>query len=185
MFPANNRYCRVRHFRRASSPRRLIECGEKKVVGAILISVGLCRKPANVKGQEEIQAIGQKYGIRLMGPNIYGFLLYPRPICGATFCTAYRRQGLCGPCRRNPAAIGMAIIGLFSALGQDGRLGNLSASATSPNIDEDDLLTFFEQDDNTPRYIAQHCEDLKDGQRPFAGSRPSARCRRKKSRSWC
>ena len=34
------------------------------------------------------------------------------------------------------------------------------------DIDEDDLLTFFEQDDNT-HVIAQHCEDLKDG-RAFA-----------------
>jgi acyl-CoA synthetase (NDP forming) len=34
------------------------------------------------------------------------------------------------------------------------------------DIDEDDLLTFFEQDDNT-KVIAQHCEDLKDG-RSFA-----------------
>jgi acyl-CoA synthetase (NDP forming) len=39
-------------------------------------------------------------------------------------------------------------------------LGNKS------DIDEDDLLTFFEQDDNT-QVIAQHCEDLKDG-RAFA-----------------
>jgi acyl-CoA synthetase (NDP forming) len=39
-------------------------------------------------------------------------------------------------------------------------LGNKS------DIDEDDLLTFFEQDDNT-KVIAQHCEDLKDG-RAFA-----------------
>src|SRR5206468_11448356 len=35
-----------------------------------------------------------------------------------------------------------------------------------PDIDEDDLLTFFEQDDNT-HIIVQHCEDLKDG-RAFA-----------------
>ena len=34
------------------------------------------------------------------------------------------------------------------------------------DIDEDDLLTFFEQDDNT-QIIVQHCEDLKDG-RAFA-----------------
>src|SRR5437764_9143048 len=39
-------------------------------------------------------------------------------------------------------------------------LGNKS------DIDEDDLLTFFEQDDNT-QIIAQHLEDLKDG-RAFA-----------------
>ncbi len=34
------------------------------------------------------------------------------------------------------------------------------------DIDEDDLLTFFEQDENTT-IIAQHLEDLKDG-RSFA-----------------
>jgi acyl-CoA synthetase (NDP forming) len=34
------------------------------------------------------------------------------------------------------------------------------------DIDEDDLLTFFEQDDKT-QIIVQHCEDLKDG-RAFA-----------------
>src|SRR5258708_8299928 len=39
-------------------------------------------------------------------------------------------------------------------------LGNKS------DIDEDDLLAFFEQDPNT-NLIAQHCEDLKDG-RAFA-----------------
>ncbi len=39
-------------------------------------------------------------------------------------------------------------------------LGNKS------DIDEDDLLLFFEQDPNT-KVIAQHCEDLKDG-RAFA-----------------
>ena len=39
-------------------------------------------------------------------------------------------------------------------------LGNKS------DIDEDDLLIFFEQDYNT-KVIAQHCEDLKDG-RAFA-----------------
>jgi acyl-CoA synthetase (NDP forming) len=39
-------------------------------------------------------------------------------------------------------------------------LGNKS------DLDEDDLLTFFEQDDNT-QIIAMHCEDLKDG-RSFA-----------------
>ncbi|MGT2490878.1 hypothetical protein ACU4GD_11065 [Cupriavidus basilensis] len=42
----------------------------------------------------------------------------------------------------------------------------MSGSANKSDIDEDDLLTFFEQDDNT-EIIAQHCEDLKDG-RAFA-----------------
>ena len=69
----------------------LIECGEKQVVGAILIPSGYA-ETGNMKGQEEIQAIGQKYGIRLMGPNIYGFYYTHANLC-ATFCTAYDVKG--------------------------------------------------------------------------------------------
>src|SRR5271156_3076451 len=139
----------------------LIECGEKKVVGAILIPSGYA-ETGNVKGQEEIQAIGQKYGIRLMGPNIYGFYYTPANLC-ATFCTAYDVKGAAALSSQS-GGIGMAIIGFSRSARMGGSaivgLGNKS------DIDEDDLLLFFEQDDNT-QIIAQHCEDLKDG-RAFA-----------------
>ena len=50
----------------------LTEVGEKKIPGAVLIPSGFA-ETGNVEGQKEIQAIGRKYGVRLMGPNIYGF----------------------------------------------------------------------------------------------------------------
>ena len=139
----------------------LIECGEKKVVGAILIPSGYA-ETGNVKGQEEIQAIGQKYGIRLMGPNIYGFYYTPANLC-ATFCTAYDVKGSAALSSQS-GGIGMAIIG-FSRSAKMG-VSAIVGVGNKSDIDEDDLLTFFEQDDNT-QIIAQHCEDLKDG-RAFA-----------------
>jgi acetyl coenzyme A synthetase (ADP forming)-like protein len=139
----------------------LIECGEKKVVGAILIPSGYA-ETGNVKGQEEIQAIGQKYGIRLMGPNIYGFYYTPANLC-ATFCTAYDVKGGAALSSQS-GGIGMAIIG-FSRSAKMG-VSAIVGLGNKSDIDEDDLLTFFEQDDNT-KIIAQHCEDLKDG-RAFA-----------------
>src|SRR5471030_2512374 len=54
----------------------LVEVGEKKIPGAVLLPSGFA-ETGNIKGQEELQAIGQKYGIRLMGPNIYGFYYTP------------------------------------------------------------------------------------------------------------
>src|SRR3981189_3185114 len=139
----------------------LTECGEKKVVGAILIPSGYA-ETGNMKGQEEIQAIGQKYGIRLMGPNIYGFYYTHANLC-ATFCTAYDVKGHAALSSQS-GGIGMAIIGFSRSAKMGGSaivgLGNKS------DIDEDDLLTFFEQDENTS-IIAQHLEDLKDG-RAFA-----------------
>src|SRR2546428_121603 len=60
--------------------------------------------------------------------------------------------------------IGMAIIG-FSRSAKMG-VSAIVGLGNKSDIDEDDLLTFFEQDDNT-HIIVQHCEDLKDG-RAFA-----------------
>jgi acetyl coenzyme A synthetase (ADP forming)-like protein len=139
----------------------LTECGEKKVVGAILIPSGYA-ETGNIKGQEELQAIGQKYGIRLMGPNIYGFYYTPANLC-ATFCTAYDVKGSAALSSQS-GGIGMAIIG-FSRSAKMG-VSAIVGLGNKSDIDEDDLLTFFEQDDNT-QIIAQHCEDLKDG-RAFA-----------------
>ena len=139
----------------------LTECGEKKVPGAVLIPSGFA-ETGNVEGQQEIQAIGREYGVRLMGPNIYGFYYTWKNLC-ATFCTAYDVKGHAALSSQS-GGIGMAIIG-FSRSAKMG-VSAIVGLGNKSDIDEDDLLTFFEQDDNT-QIIAQHCEDLKDG-RAFA-----------------
>jgi acetyl coenzyme A synthetase (ADP forming)-like protein len=139
----------------------LIEFGEKQIPGAVLIPSGFA-ETGNVEGQKEIQAIGRKYNIRLMGPNIYGFYYTWKNLC-ATFCTAYDYKGHAAPSSQS-GGIGMAIIG-FSRSAKMG-VSAIVGLGNKADLDEDDLLTFFEQDDNT-RIIAMHCEDLKDG-RSFA-----------------
>jgi acetyl coenzyme A synthetase (ADP forming)-like protein len=139
----------------------LTEVGEKQIPGAVLIPSGFA-ETGNVAGQEEIVAIARKYGVRLMGPNIYGFYYTPKNLC-ATFCTAYDVKGSAALSSQS-GGIGMAIIG-FSRSAKMG-VSAIVGLGNKSDIDEDDLLTFFEQDDNT-QIIAQHCEDLKDG-RAFA-----------------
>ncbi len=139
----------------------LKECGEKKIAGAVLIPSGF-GETGNVEGQEELQRIGREYNIRLMGPNIYGFYYTPADLC-ATFCTAYDVKGSTALSSQS-GGIGMAIIG-FSRSAKMG-VSAIVGLGNKSDIDEDDLLLFFEQDDNT-KVIAQHCEDLKDG-RAFA-----------------
>ncbi|GAC1306358.1 MAG: acetate--CoA ligase family protein [Steroidobacteraceae bacterium] len=139
----------------------LKEVGEKKIAGAILIPSGFA-ETGNVEGQEELIEIGRKYGVRLMGPNIYGFYYTPSDLC-ATFCTAYDVKGSAALSSQS-GGIGMAIIG-FSRSAKMG-VSAIVGLGNKSDIDEDDLLTFFEQDDNT-KIIAQHLEDLKDG-RSFA-----------------
>lgn len=139
----------------------LTECGEKKIPGAVLIPSGFAEAGAP-ELQEEIVAVGKKYDIRLMGPNIYGFYYTPSNLC-ATFCTAYDVKGSAALSSQS-GGIGMAIIG-FSRSAKMG-VSAIVGLGNKSDIDEDDLLAFFEQDPNTT-IIAQHCEDLKDG-RAFA-----------------
>ncbi len=139
----------------------LTECGEKKIAGAVLIPSGFAETGQHAM-QEELVAIGRKYNIRLMGPNIYGFYYTPANLC-ATFCTAYDVKGSAALSSQS-GGIGMAIIG-FSRSAKMG-VSAIVGLGNKSDIDEDDLLLFFEQDPNT-KIIAQHCEDLKDG-RAFA-----------------
>ena len=128
----------------------LTEVGEKKIAGAILIPSGFA-ETGNVAGQNELVAIGRKYDVRLMGPNIYGFYYTPKNLC-ATFCTAYDVKGHAALSSQS-GGIGMAIIG-FSRSAQMG-VSAIVGLGNKSDIDEDDLLLFFEQDDNT-QIIAQH-----------------------------
>ncbi len=139
----------------------LIECGEKKIAGAVLIPSGFAETGEHAM-QEELVTIGRKYNIRLMGPNIYGFYYTPANLC-ATFCTAYDVKGSAALSSQS-GGIGMAIIG-FSRSAKMG-VSAIVGLGNKSDIDEDDLLIFFEKDPNT-KVIAQHCEDLKDG-RAFA-----------------
>ncbi|HEY4038367.1 MAG TPA: acetate--CoA ligase family protein [Burkholderiaceae bacterium] len=141
--------------------KALEECGQKGIAGAVLIPSGFA-ETGNQAMQDELVAIGERYNIRLMGPNIYGFYYTPAHLC-ATFCTAYDVQGSAALSSQS-GGIGMAIIG-FSRAAKMG-VSAIVGLGNKCDIDEDDLLAFFEQDDAT-KVIAQHCEDLKDG-RAFA-----------------
>jgi acetyl coenzyme A synthetase (ADP forming)-like protein len=139
----------------------LTECGEKGVTGAVLIPSGFA-EANEPELQEEVVEIGKKYNIRLMGPNIYGFYYTPENL-SATFCTPFDVKGSAALSSQS-GGIGMAIIG-FSRSAKMG-VSAIVGLGNKSDIDEDDLLAFFEQDKAT-NIIAQHLEDLKDG-RAFA-----------------
>ena len=139
----------------------LKECGEKKIPGAVLIPSGFA-ETGNVELQDQIVAVAREYNVRLMGPNIYGFYYTHKNLC-ATFCTPYDIKGKAALSSQS-GGVGMAIIG-FSRSAKMG-VSAIVGLGNKSDIDEDDLLTFFEQDPNT-QVVAMHVEDLKDG-RSFA-----------------
>jgi acetyl coenzyme A synthetase (ADP forming)-like protein len=137
------------------------EVGRKKIPGAVMIPSGFAEVGEQAL-QDELVAVAQKHNVRVMGPNIYGFYYTPQNLC-ATFCTPYDVKGKVALSSQS-GGVGMSIIG-FSRTTRMG-VSAIVGLGNKSDLDEDDLLTYFEQDDNT-QVIAMHCEDLKDG-RSFA-----------------
>ncbi|WP_370963219.1 acetate--CoA ligase family protein [Amycolatopsis sp. cg9] len=142
-------------------PAALEEVGRKGAAGAILIPSGF-GETGNIELQDEVVAIARKHGVRILGPNIYGYYYTPENL-SATFCTPYDVKGGVALSSQS-GGIGMAILG-FSRSAKMG-VSSIVGVGNKADIDEDDLLTFFEHDENT-ELIAMHLEDLKDG-RAFA-----------------
>src|SRR5215467_6019609 len=139
----------------------LAEVGKKNIPGAILIPSGFAEVGEEAL-QQEVVNVAREHNVRLMGPNIYGFYYTPKNLC-ATFCTPYDEKGQVALSSQS-GGVGMAILG-FSRSTKMG-VSAIVGLGNKVDIDEDDLLTFFEKDPDT-EVVAMHVEDLKDG-RSFA-----------------
>ncbi|MFF5898985.1 acetate--CoA ligase family protein [Streptomyces argenteolus] len=135
----------------------LQEVGRKGIPNAVLIPSGFAETGEQAL-QDEIVAIGEQYGVRLLGPNIYGYYSTWQDLC-ATFCTPYDVKGPVALTSQS-GGIGMAILG-FARSTKTG-VSAIVGLGNKSDIDEDDLLTWFGEDPHT-ECIAMHLEDLKDG----------------------
>lgn len=133
------------------------EVGRKGIPAAVLIPSGFA-ETGDVELQERLVATALEHKVRLLGPNIYGYYSTHQNLC-ATFCTPYDVKGGVALTSQS-GGIGMAILG-FARTTKMG-VSAIVGLGNKSDIDEDDLLTFFEADDNTT-CVAMHLEDLKDG----------------------
>ncbi len=135
------------------------ECGEKKVKACVVITSGFS-EVENIKEEQELLNIARSYTMPLLGPNVFGVIYTPHQL-NASF----------GPTELFPGKI--AFITQSGALGISlmswtiaERIG-LSAVVSVGNkadVDDDDLLEFFAQDENT-KAIAVYMEGIKQGRR--------------------
>ncbi|MFG2497654.1 acetate--CoA ligase family protein [Streptomyces sp. NPDC048441] len=135
----------------------LEEVGRKGIPNAVLIPSGFAETGEEAL-QDEIVEIGERLGVRLLGPNIYGYYATWQNLC-ATFCTPYDVKGGVALTSQS-GGIGMAILG-FARTTKTG-VSAIVGLGNKSDLDEDDLLTWFGEDPNT-KCIAMHLEDLKDG----------------------
>lgn len=143
----------------------LEEVGRKGIPNAVLIPSGFA-ETGEQELQDEIVAIGERYGVRILGPNIYGYYSTWQDLC-ATFCTPYDVRGGVALTSQS-GGIGMAILG-FARSTKTG-VSAIVGLGNKSDIDEDDLLTWFGEDPHT-ECIAMHLEDLKDGRAFVAAAR--------------
>ncbi|MGS2591378.1 acetate--CoA ligase family protein [Streptomyces hebeiensis] len=143
----------------------LEEVGRKGIPNAVLIPSGFAETGEH-ELQAEIVAIAEEYGVRLLGPNIYGYYSTWQDLC-ATFCTPYDVKGGVALTSQS-GGIGMAILGFARTTGTG--VSAIVGLGNKSDLDEDDLLTWFGEDPHT-ECIAMHLEDLKDGRAFVAAAR--------------
>ncbi|MFJ2650040.1 acetate--CoA ligase family protein [Streptomyces sp. NPDC087420] len=135
----------------------LEEVGRMGIPNAVLIPSGFAE--AGEHGlQAEVVSVGERYGVRVLGPNIYGYYSTWQNLC-ATFCTPYDVKGGVALTSQS-GGIGMAILGFARSTGTG--VSAIVGLGNKADLDEDDLLTWFGEDPNTD-CVAMHLEDLKDG----------------------
>ncbi|MFQ6076972.1 MAG: acetate--CoA ligase family protein [Candidatus Bathyarchaeia archaeon] len=140
-------------------PRLMADLGEKGVPVAVVVSSGFAEM-GNVELHEKLIDAARMAGVRILGPNIFGYYYTPRDLC-ATFCIPYtKRGGIALTCQSG--GVGMAVIGFTRSRGIG--VSAIVGLGNKADIDEGDLLEFFAQDENTD-VVAMHMEDLKDGRR--------------------
>jgi acetyl coenzyme A synthetase (ADP forming)-like protein len=135
----------------------IAKVGDKGIAAAVLIPSGFA-ETGEEELQHKLQETAREHGVRFIGPNIYGIYYLPQKM-SAAFTTPYDVVGTTALASQS-GGIGMGILGFARST----KLGvaAIVGLGNKADIDEDDLLTFFEQDDNT-QCVALHMEDLKDG----------------------
>jgi acetyltransferase len=137
------------------------ECGEKGVEGVIIITAGFREVgQEGIHRENEIKAIAQEYGIRIIGPNCLGVIDTSAPI-NASFAPNMPAKGSIAFMSQS-GALGSAI--LDWALAEDFGLSSFVSLGNKADVNEMDLMEAWAQDPNT-RVIISYTEGLPDGRR--------------------
>ncbi|MEM4624019.1 MAG: CoA-binding protein [Thermosphaera sp.] len=138
-------------------PPIIEECGRKGVKVAVVITAGFS-EVGNVEMEEKMVETARKYGMRILGPNIFGYAYTPLNI-NATFGPLELSRGNIAFITQS-GALGIALMG-WTIMNEIG----LSALVSIGNISDLDVIELSEylaEDPNT-RVITIYLEGLKPG----------------------
>ncbi len=140
-------------------PKVLEDCGRKGVKVVVIISSGFS-EVGNVEAERKVVEIARKYGMRILGPNVFGVLYTPSKL-NATFGPMKVRKGNIAFISQS-GALGIALMG-WTFLERIG-LSAVVSVGNKADIEDADLLDFFVNDPNS-KVILIYMEGLKNGRR--------------------
>jgi acetyltransferase len=134
----------------------VLECGEKKVGGMIVISAGF-KESGNAKEEEEIRDIARKYKVPLIGPNCLG-IINPSINLNASFAPITPKKG-------NIAFLSQSGALLDSVVDRD-ELGfsKVVSYGNEADLDLADFIEYLKTDLET-KVISIYFEGVKDGRK--------------------
>jgi len=135
------------------------KCGEKGVKYCIIISSGFS-EIGYKKEEERIVEVAKKYGMRILGPNVFGIYV-AKPKLNATFGPKKVYPGHIAIITQS-GALGIAMIGK-SANNNIG-LSAVISVGNKADIDEADLIEYLRNDEGT-RVILMYIEGLRNGRK--------------------
>jgi acyl-CoA synthetase (NDP forming) len=137
-------------------PQAVQECGEAGVKGAVIITGGFSEAGDEGEAlQNQVIEAGKKFGVRVIGPNCQGVNNPHHPLCASWPLLTYRGKiALIS----QSGTVGAAMMDWLS----EDKLGTSSfvSMGNRADVDETDLITYFNQDPNT-EVIAAYIEGIK------------------------
>lgn len=155
-----------------SVPRALEECGAAGVNGVVIVSAGFRETGEEGRRLEhDINRIGKKYGMRILGPNSVGFIRPPLNL-SATFLKNTPPPGRIAFISQS-AALGSAILDWAA----DAGIGFSLFASLGDMIDIDfaDLIDFLEEYDEATRSILIYMESVGNARKFMSAARGFAR----------
>jgi len=151
-----------------ATPNRIVpavmeEVGRKNIKGAIIVSAGF--KEVDQQGallENEVAAIGKKYGIRIIGPNCLGIMsLSKQSMMNATFLKITPEYGNIALVSQSGAICAATV---EDAMAQGIGFSKVISMGNKVDMDENDILELLSEDLETS-VIVMYLEDVHDGRR--------------------
>ena len=152
-------------------PEVVRECGEAGVAGAVIVSSGF--KEIGAQGrklEEEVLAIAESYGLRIVGPNCLGYIR-PALNLNVTFAHVMPEPGRVAFFSQS-GALGTAILD-WAAFNHIGFSAFVSVGSMS-DVDFGDLIDYFGADQHTSSIIL-YVESITDARKFMSAARHFAK----------